>query len=288
MSIKYVSGTIFYNDCKSLERCLASLHDKVDVMCCVDGRFKHFKDNNSSSLSNDGSREVVESYDNAILIDVPDSYEIQKRTAYIDYCVRINAEYLLIIDSDEYVYEPESNWNKFDAKVNEMCNSISYINYNIFGIYTEVKSPDYDHIVHKIVGSVPPDLTRSKGPEGQPPQKAWSYHPRLWHRPYDMEYNQTHYMFRNKNPKNPLHTQEHNATVAIIPHLKLGHDHIYRTKEFLQSRFDYQKWLVKFEQKKLKRWMELYHRLPENYDEIDLWEPPSAEEAIKQGLVKIR
>lgn len=272
-----------YNDCKSLERCLSSLHDKVDVMVAVDGRFKHFKDDNTGFLSNDGSRELVESYDNAVLIDVPNSYEIQKRTAYLDYCRKVRPEFLLICDSDEYVYEPETDWDLFNKKTDKICNTLPYVNYNIFGIYTEVRSPDYDHVVHKIVGSSPPSVTPTTSEK-----KAWSYHPRLWSRPYEMEYNRTHYMFRNSNPNNPLNKQDHNATVSIIPGLKLGHDHIYRSKEFLESRFNYQKWLVPFEQKKLKRWMEIYHKMPQCYDEIDKWIAPSPEEAIRLKMVTIR
>ena len=238
MTIKYASGTIFYNDVKSLERTLESLKDKVDWMICVDGKFKHFtdfdNDSNNDGLSTDGSRELVNSYDRAVLIDVPNSYEVNKRTAYLKECRRVRPDYLLIIDSDEYVYEPETDWQKFDKKVDEVCVSIPYGKYNVFGIYTEVNSPHYDYIVHKITGKDKPAVS-GKG------VRQWQYHPRLWQRPFDMEYNGTHYMFRNSNPNNPLNKEETNATVTIIPHLKIAHDHLLRSKEFLESRLDYQK-----------------------------------------------
>lgn len=284
--IKYASGTIFYNDCKSLERTLESLKDKVDLMICVDGRFKHFKttttnNNDSNNLSTDGSRELVLSYDNTILVDVPDSYEIQKRTAYLKWCERVHAEYLLIIDSDEYVYDKETDWLAFDSMVDKTCFSVQYGKYNIFGIYTEVNNPNYEYIIDKITG-------RDKPAVSQPNKKKWQYHPRLWHNPGDMEYNGTHYMFRHKNPENPLHEQDSNATVCIIPHLKIAHDHLLRSKEFLEARLEYQKWLVPFEQKKVKRFREVFGRLPKDYDEIENWEPISQSEAIRQGFVKIR
>lgn len=266
-NIRYASGTIFYNDCKSLERCLDSLKDKVDLMICVDGRFKHFSVESENYLSTDGSRELVKSYDNAVLIDVPNSYEIEKRTAYLRECERVNASYLIIIDSDEYVFESETDWEKFDKKVKEYCEYPSYFaKYNIFGIHTEVGSPNYDHIVHKITGK--PRLSISNGIN-----KKWTYHPRLWSRPGEMEYNGRHYLFRNKNPNNPLHKQESNAAVSVIPFLKLGHDHLLRSKEFLESRLEYQRWLVPFEQKKLKRWLELYKKPPTSLDDLDNWEP---------------
>lgn len=269
MGIKFASGTVFYNDCKSLERTLNSLHDKVDLMICVDGKFKHFDDGkDKEGLSTDGSRELVRSYDNAVLLSVPNSYEIQKRTAYLDYCVKVNAEYLLIIDSDEYVYEPETDWFKFKRKVGEICLGVPYNNFNLFGIYTEIYSPNYQHVVHKFTNTAPPALSN-------PGERKWTYHPRLWHRPYEMEYCKTHFQFRKKDPNSPLHEQEHNATVAVIPHLKLGHDHILRTEAFLESRWKYQAWLVKFEQRKIIGFIKTFGRLPENYDEIDEWIMPS-------------
>lgn len=271
MGIKFASGTIFYNDCKSLERTLNSLHDKVDLMICIDGKFKHFKDKNNETggLSNDGSRELVRSFDNAVLLSVPESYEIQKRQAYLDYCVKVHAEYLLIVDSDEYVYEPETDWPKFQAKCKEICYGVPYRNYNLFGIYTEIYSPNYDHVVHKFTNNPAPKLSKNGG------ERKWTYHPRLWHRPYDMEYYKTHYQFRNKDPNNPLHQQEHNATVAIIPNLKLAHDHLLRTPDFLKSRWKYQEWLVTFEQRKINAFIKAFDRLPQNYDEIDKWEMPT-------------
>lgn len=283
--VKYALCCIFYNDVKGLERCLRSFSDKVDLMFCIDGKFKHFNDKNapdSSGLSYDGSRELVTSFDNSVLMDVPNSYEIQKRTAYLKLCEYYKSEYAIIADSDEYVYEPDTDWALFDNNVDEFCNSFYYGKYNIFGIYTEVDNPTYNDVV--------PIITGRQKQHSKPPveKKRWKYLPRLWHRPYEMEYNETHYQFRNKIPGNPLNKEVHNATVRIIPGLYIGHDHVLRSKEFLRSRFEYQKWLVPFEQKKIKRFREVFGRLPKDYDEIDKWEPISQAEAIQKGLFKIK
>ena len=90
------AGIIFYQDCKSLERTLRSLKD-FDLVICVDGKFKLFDSDNE--LSNDGSRELVKSYNNMVLIDAPDLSEPEKRNKYMEFV----SEFLLVIDSDEWI-----------------------------------------------------------------------------------------------------------------------------------------------------------------------------------------
>ena len=264
------SGTVFYNDCKSLERTLESLKDKVDVMICVDGRFKHYNDGNDSGESNDGSQELVHSYDNAILYSVTNSYEIEKRQCYVDACAFYrdmgadpsqDPDYLLIVDSDEYVYEYDQT--TFEKEI-EIIRGEPWAQYNVFALMLEINSPNYDHIVHKISGSNAPDLSNNS-------KKQFAHAPRLWQRPYEMEYNMTHYYFRNKHPSSSLHYQETNAAVKIVQGMKLGHDHNLRNQKFLDARYAYQKHLVDFEQNKLREFVHKHKRNPtiEEYDLID-------------------
>lgn len=264
----YASGTIFYNDCKSLERTLNSLKDKMDWMICVDGRFKDFKDDNSTGVSTDGSRELVLSYDNAILLNKQNTYEIQKRQEYVNFCGVDTSnkivDYLLIVDSDEYIIEKEWDEKLFRESCINTCESEYYKQYNVFAVMCEINSPIYDHCCYKITGANPPQLA-------PPNEKQFAHHPRLWHRPYEMQYNITHYQFINKDPKKgTLHHCETNAAAAIIPGIKIGHDHSLRTKEFLEKRLPYQTKLVELEQKRLRRYMHLNKRKPkvEEYESI--------------------
>lgn len=258
---RIASGTCFYNDDRSLERTLESLKDKVDVMICVDGRFKHFKDGNSTGLSYDKSRELVRSYDNTVLIDMPHVYEIQKRQAYVDWCKKIDIDYLLIVDSDEYVLEYDKK--TFDREIHTIREA-PYYQYNVFGIMLEINSGKYAHIVHEFNGGNPPQTTT-------PNNRQFAHSPRLWQRPSEMEYNVTHYNFRNKHPSSSLHYQETNCAVKIVAGMKLGHDHALRNNQFLDKRRAYQKWLVEFEQKKLKDYIHQKKITPkiEEYDIID-------------------
>ena len=230
-------------------------------MICVDGRFKHYKDDNKEGLSNDMSRSLVKSYDNAVLINMPDSYEIEKRQAYVDFCSGPDdrIDYLLIVDSDEYVCE--YNQEVFEKEI-AIISGEPWHQYNVFAVMLEINSGKYRHIVHEFVGGTPPQVSR---------EKQFAHSPRLWQRPYEMEYNVTHYNFRNKHPSSSLHYQETNAAVKIVQGLKLGHDHVLRTDKHLDKRREYQRWLVEFEQNKLLKYQQKNKITPkiDEYDIID-------------------
>lgn len=238
--MKIAAGVCFYNDCKSLERTLQSLVDKVDYMVCVDGRYKGFKDS-GDGLSNDGSRELVRSFNKSVLINMPNVYEVEKRQGYLDWCDRARPDWLLIIDSDEYVSEYDKT--VLESKLAQMSMG-QYAQYNVFAVMLEVYSGKYDHIVWSFVSGQPPQTTR----EGE---RRYEHSPRLWARPWEMEYYLRHYHFRKKDPTSSLHYQEQNPAVAIVSGMKLNHDHALRTREHLEKRREYQRQLVELEQKKI-------------------------------------
>lgn len=246
--MKIASGTIFYNDCKSLKRTLDSLHDKMDYMICIDGRFKHFDGKFSTSW--DGSRELVKSYDNAILLDLPDCYEVEKRQLYLDMAHELGVEFLLIIDSDEYVME--YNHEKFRQKLKDITEHQSYNQYNIFSVMLEVNSPNYNNILPEIIGTQKDIRNRT-----------FQHYPRIIYKPGDVEYNTYHYFIRKKDKNHYMGKQETNPSIAIVEGMKLGHDHLLRNEIFLDDRKKYQTFLVDFEQKKLRRYKQINRKFPE-------------------------
>jgi hypothetical protein len=266
--MKIASATVFYNDKRSLRRTLDSLTDKVDYMICVDGKYKHFDDGNVSGLSTDGSRELVHEYDNALLYDKPNCFEIEKRQEYLDICsywydICKDPDFLLIIDSDEYIAEYDEV--AFKGALSDLINAVGkYQTYNVYGIMLEVNSGKYDHIVHEFVNGQKPQVSNQDN-------RQYQHSPRLWFKPWEMEYNMRHYNFRPKDPDNPMHKFENCAAAAIIPGMKINHDHALRTPEHLRDRYKYQKWLVEFEQEKLKTVKKILGKAPkiEDYDKID-------------------
>jgi len=108
-SMKIAIGLIFFNDVKSLKRCIPTL--QPDKIYAVDGRFKNF--NTPNPLSTDGSREYLKTFKNVKLIDAPDLEEVDKRNIYLKKC---EEEFLLRIDSDEWV---EGDWSLFRREIED-------------------------------------------------------------------------------------------------------------------------------------------------------------------------
>ena len=116
--MKIATGIIFYNDRDSLSRCLRSIHDNIDKIFAIDGRFPTFPDD--SELSTDGSRRLVKSYSKCILVDYP-RLEFDKRQKYLELCREYRPDILIIIDSDEYILsEPVCYWGVFHECLERM------------------------------------------------------------------------------------------------------------------------------------------------------------------------
>ncbi|MHA1961702.1 MAG: glycosyltransferase family A protein [Candidatus Thorarchaeota archaeon] len=99
--MEWAAGVIFFDDKKSLGRCLDSIHEHVDYLICVDGRFAEFEAPNN--LSTDGSRETVCSYPNSILVDFGGRRQPEKRNKYLQLAAELGVDTLLVVDSDQYV-----------------------------------------------------------------------------------------------------------------------------------------------------------------------------------------
>lgn len=283
---KIAAGVCFYNDKLSLRRCLESLQkDNVDLVFCVDGRFKQFGEPGKyPELSDDGSRELVLSYDNTILIDMPNSWETQKRQAYLKACEDFNIDYLLIIDADEYIlYDPHdptvgTNWALFIDKMIQTCESVTYKLYNVFGIDVENNNKNYVDTL-KTINQM--DKKRTIVPQQQAAatipfrRRTFMNLPRLWHRPGEMVYNGKHYAFHPKDPKNEFHKMESVPSMWPVPHLYFGHDHLYKQVNSKQQydRLMYQKFLVNFEQHKVNYLFNCgrFHIEPDDMDKIEGW-----------------
>jgi len=100
MTMKVGAGVIFFEDAKGLERCLKSICSSVDLVMAIDGRFRDFEEIHDTSK--DGSKEVVETFDNAKYYNFPNLTEIEKRNKYLELAQAQNLDFLIVIDSDEY------------------------------------------------------------------------------------------------------------------------------------------------------------------------------------------
>ncbi len=246
---KLAAGIIFYHDVKGLDRLLSSVHQGVDLSICIDGRFPQHP--GPSDLSTDGSRELVKSYDNTLLLDFPAS-EYEKRSKYLAVCEQEKVDYLLILDTDEYAEEQGADWNAFRKNMVQMAEVKHQKLYNVFAVLIEINSQEYRKTVYdkQYLVWTKDNLTNIE----------YGYYPRLWYRPEQMEYHKgTHYLFHNKDPKNKLHFQETNAAMEIINGVRFLHRNTHRSEEQLNARRKYQlEYLVPYEQQKVSTWYAYY------------------------------
>lgn len=105
-SAKIAAGIVFYNEARILQRCLDSLRD-FDLVICIDGVYDL---NRGAALSTDGSREIVQSYDNALLVDMPYHRQPDLRNHYMKEAAWNDCDYILVFEADEYV---TGNMNQF-------------------------------------------------------------------------------------------------------------------------------------------------------------------------------
>jgi hypothetical protein len=207
--LKLAAGIIFFNDCSSLDRCLKSIENGVDAIFAVDGRFPNFPAN--SDLSTDGSRELVRSYSKSVLIDLP-GLEVDKRTKYLEHCSLYSIDVLLIIDSDEYVLNPE-NWNKFHNNLKSLILGRDMDKYNVYAINLQTLGKSKEFLAYS----------------------------RVRHKPDEMEYyGNRHYYFRNKNPLKLIVPHQADHSGNLIEGIDLGHNHELRSDSHQTSRFAYQ------------------------------------------------
>ena len=189
----------------------------MDFIFAVDGRFPNFP--SSSDLSTDGSRELISSCSKAVLIDFP-GFEVDKRSKYLEYCSLYSIDVLLIIDSDEYVLNPQS-WYRFHYNLTSLIFGRDRAKYNVYAINLQ-------------------SLGESK--------EFFAY-PRVWYKPDDMEYyGNRHYYFRNKNPLKFIVPHQGDHSENLIEGIDLGHNHELRSDSHQASRFAYQTWLQNYEQ----------------------------------------
>lgn len=215
---KLATGLCFYEkSLASIKRCVESIKDYVDVILAIDGRFDNFPD--SQILSSPEVREYLQSIQNVVLVDYPGS-EVAKRQKYCSLCLEYQCDYLLIIDSDEYVM-PNSKWEEFKNNLRN-CENTS----NIYGIRFAYAAP-----VHM-------DTTP---------------YPRLWYKPYEVQYIK-HNLWQTSLQGQVSSTSGHELIEGII---MAGDDNLHTPKYIDQGR-DYQRHLIRQENPVEKTWDELF------------------------------
>ena len=107
--MRIVFGLIFFQDKQSIDRLIPTLPEYHII--AIDGRARGFPSNNE--LSTDGSRESLEKH-GATIIDLPDVKEFEKRDAYLREAEKLNADVLIVIDSDHQLV---GSWTMLESQL---------------------------------------------------------------------------------------------------------------------------------------------------------------------------
>lgn len=202
----------------TVQRGIESVKSHVDYIFAIDGRYTDeqgvalFPD--SEPLSHEIVRNYLKRIPNVILVDLP-ATEIQKRGKYLELARQYDCEYLIILDGDEFVL-PESDWQTFRANL-EQCGNGNNQGINVYGIKYEYSYPTHH------------DATN---------------YPRLWFRPWEMEYHHAHCLFRNKVTGK---VQKSSSGGPCIEGIRMAGDDSLRNREYQLQSFEYQTWLIEHE-----------------------------------------
>ena len=199
-------GVCGWDDDEGLNRLIESCWKHVDLIFNVNGPFDNFPDNPTRVHCRLEWPNVVCHH----TIGLP---EHAQRQIYLDLCKEYGVDWLLIIDSDEYVH-PESDWGEFIKERERVCNS-DYL-YNLKN-YT-------------VVGGLLLGLDQ----------------PRLIKNPSKLQYIEGHhYMLAEKGTDKAL------VAKNTLYSIKLCHDPSLRSPERMEKHDQYIKWLGRYETTKM-------------------------------------
>jgi hypothetical protein len=197
MTLSLAIGIIFYQDAAGLKRLVESLEPLdpyVSSIYAVDGRFvgPDYGSAEDPELSND-----LGDFNNIKLkiISLPNKKEWYKRQAYLEECYNDRPDFLLVLDSDEYLHVDDINeFEKSLLLIKQLDNPL-YIYHNVYDV----------RFIDKV-------------------EKMENTKPRLWFRPNQMEYTKD-LTFRNKRYIS-YHTDPTGSQYAIglIKGISIIHD----------------------------------------------------------------
>lgn len=232
--VRVAIGTITYNDREGLYRLIKSLDGNADIHFIIDGKYPNFP--GDSEYSNDGTLEMLETFQRTaeaygdsrntvdryhkIHVSLLAAPEHQKRQKYVELCERYAVDALIILDSDEYVDNDNTNWRELRDGI-DLAIALQSFEENKWNV----------HNVQGFWGCI---------------QQC----PRLWIHPFQMQYvNESHKTFKNK-----YHDQYLNryGSMYAVPqvldyHFRFIQDSSYRTKERIEQSKKYYEWLNNFE-----------------------------------------
>lgn len=220
-------GFCFYErSLSTVKRAIESVKDHVRYIFAIDGKFEFF--NSRDLLSTEPIREYLNSIPNVILVDCPNRKENEKRQKYLDLSQKYMSDYLLILDADEFMTD-ECDWQ---SAFNHMAQ-----------LYTHDVRPQIFGVIMR---------------HGK---KENSY-PRIWRRPFLIEYMKTHNFWKFKTTGDIYKSQ---ITFTPIRGMFMKGNDKERDATYIAQAYEYQKKLMEYEGPFKKEYRKIARNVSDKY-----------------------
>ncbi len=234
-------GFCFYEtSLDTVVRAIESVKDHVSHIFAIDGKFEFFE--SSSELSTPEVRDYLSSVKNVILEDFPNRKENEKRQRYLDLAYGFQSDYLLILDGDEFITS-DTDWEKVHAFLEEKYPAS--ILPKIWAV--EVKS-NYDSNVKKKSTSMP----------------------RIWQRPYLIEYLKTHNFWKFSDGT----IWKSQPNFPRVPGIYLKGNDKARDIDYIKAAFEYQTKLMTYEKPFKAEYRKVAKNMTQRHDDTTFYGIP--------------
>jgi hypothetical protein len=211
--LKVAAGICEYGDTDGLYRCLNSLGlgtGGIDLAIVIHGRFRDFKLDKPDAFKE--TQKIVSRFPDGTVELVqlpPNSTEIEARNLYLKTAADLNCDWLLVIDSDEFLPNRLADFKDFRRQLEYVMDL--GLEHQIFDVHIEGNIPAY------------------RGPA-----------PRLFLRPGTIKYWGKHYWFVLEKTMRIYKGQSDAA--RIITGIIIAHDHTIRDSTYYNASVGYKEW----------------------------------------------
>jgi hypothetical protein len=116
---KVAVGISYFNNVRELPRLLDPIHKHVDLIIGIDGRYPLFKW--PSNISTDGSTELlIEKYNAVVEVNKSPVEQIDKRNQYLEIADKADMDFVLVLDSDDYLHADYQDWATFYKQLEKL------------------------------------------------------------------------------------------------------------------------------------------------------------------------
>lgn len=223
-----------------IARLLDPIFEHVDVMILGDGKYPAF--NWPYDYSTDGWLEFAwERYPNALTYKLAGE-QIDKRNKYLDIAAEEGCEFVIVLDSDEFIHSHKNlpsqpNWPVFYDRLTKLAKA--FPEENLFQMYAFIPSlSDWDRAGNV---SVP---------------NTYQAYVRIIKNPGEVKYTMNHHSLIKRDAQ----PHEWLTSWIVVDGVRFSMDSKLRNSEFLQSR---EKWAAKqYDEEEMR----LYHYLQDNIE----------------------